>query len=100
MKKARLFQVAVLMATLFFVSIQGHAQNVTVRGTVTDEAGAPLIGVNVWVEGTSIGTATGVGGSYQLSVAPNAEITYGFVGYVTQVIPVDGRNNTKHGSSL
>ncbi len=91
MKKARLFQVAVLMVTLLFASLQGHAQNVSVRGTVSDEAGAPLIGVNVYVDGTAIGTATGSDGSYQISVAPNAEITYQYVGYDDQVIPVAGR---------
>ncbi len=103
MKKARLFQVAVLMVTLLFASLQGHAQNVSVRGTVSDDSGAPLVGVNVYVDGTAIGTATGADGSYQLSVAPNAEITYQYVGYDNQVIPVAGRtviNVTLTSSSL
>ncbi len=91
MRKATLFQVTVLTMALLFVPFQGLAQNITVRGTVNDESGSPLIGVSVYVDGTSIGTATGQDGSYQLSVAPTAELTYFYVGYDEQVISVASR---------
>ncbi len=43
------------------------AQN-SVSGTVTDkDSGQPLVGVNVVVEGTSMGSATGADGSYTIS---------------------------------
>lgn len=103
MKKARLFQVAVLMLPLLMLSFAGNAQNVTVRGTVSDDSGSPIAGVNVYVEGTTIGTATGIDGSYQLNVAPTTEITYRFVGYDTQVQAVGNRttiNVTLHSSSV
>ncbi len=91
MRKATLFQVTVLTMALVFVPFQGLAQNITVRGTVNDESGSPLIDVSVYVDGTSIGTATGQDGSYQLSVAPTAELTYFYVGYDEQVISVASR---------
>ncbi len=81
----------VLMTTLFSVSFQGLAQNVTVRGTVTDESGSPLVGVVVYVDGTTVSTATGANGSYQINVASEASISYRYFGYETQVLPVGGR---------
>ncbi|MBP3343983.1 MAG: carboxypeptidase-like regulatory domain-containing protein, partial [Bacteroidales bacterium] len=42
------------------------AQNVKVSGTVTDNAGEPLIGVYVLVEGTTTGTSTDFDGKYTL----------------------------------
>ena len=67
----------------------------TVRGTVTDGAsGQGVPGVNVLVKGTtSVGTITDVSGSYSLN-APNANDTLVFtsIGYVTQMIPINGRS--------
>jgi TonB-linked SusC/RagA family outer membrane protein len=91
MKKNRLFQVAVLMLPLLMLSIQGLAQNVTVRGIVRDEAGAPLVGVNVFVDGTTIGVATNIDGSYQLNVSPSQTITYQYLGYEEQSEAVGDR---------
>ena len=57
---------------------------------VTDAAtGEPLIGVNIVVEGTTIGTISDADGSYSITV-PSAEsvIDYSFVGYTTQQIRV------------
>ena len=48
------------------VSFAAIAQNVQVSGTVADESGAPVIGAAVVVDGTSIGTVTGVDGSFKL----------------------------------
>lgn len=42
------------------------AQDVIVKGTVTDASdGSPLVGVNVLVKGTYIGTTTDGGGIFQ-----------------------------------
>ena len=51
----------------------------TVSGTVTDNKGIPLIGANVLVKGTSVGTITDVDGNFSLDVPEGAttlEITY------------------------
>ncbi len=58
--------------------------NVTLRGTVTDEAGEPLIGVTVQLLEARVGTITDVRGYYELSTALT-EGTYtlqvSYVGY-------------------
>ena len=64
----------------------------TVKGVVTDEDGEPLIGAGVMVEGTTIGTITGIDGDYQITVPANAvNLVFSFIGLADQVVPVQGR---------
>ena len=80
------------------VTLGGNAvtddpQQVTVRGTVTDASTREVLpGVNVVVQGTTVGTMTDANGNYTLEV-PGATVTlqFSFIGYVTQVIPLSGR---------
>jgi len=67
-----------------------YAQERTVTGTVTDGAtNEPLIGVNIVVQGTTIGAVTDLDGNYSITVpSGEAAITYSFVGYAVQSIPV------------
>lgn len=64
----------------------------TVRGTVTDEAGEPLIGVNVVERGTGKGTITDLDGNYVLQVSgDDAVLEFTYVGYTTITTRVGGR---------
>ena len=64
----------------------------TVSGTVTDTNGDPLIGVNVSVKNTSIGTVTDFNGRYSLSVPDDANVlVFSYVGYEEQEVNIDGR---------
>ena len=61
----------------------------TISGTVTDESGAPLVGANVTIKGTTIGTTTNVAGYYELSVPDNATIlVVSYIGYLTQEVAI------------
>ena len=53
-----------------------------VEGTVRDENGEALPGVNVVVKGTTVGTATDAKGYYRIYTPPNAVLVYSFVGYM------------------
>jgi len=66
----------------------------TVRGTVVDaQTGEALPGVNIIIPGTTIGTTTGVDGSYSLTVPdPDSELQYSYIGYETVIISIDGRD--------
>ncbi|MEV4887243.1 SusC/RagA family TonB-linked outer membrane protein [Chitinophaga ginsengisegetis] len=58
------------------------AQEVTVKGIVTDESGVALPGVSVHEKGTSNGTATNVDGQFTIKVASsNAVLVFRSVGY-------------------
>ena len=66
----------------------------TVRGTVVDDTGEPLIGVSVILQGTSQGIATDLDGQYSLNV-PNlktAVLNFSYVGMVSQEVKVNGRS--------
>jgi TonB-linked SusC/RagA family outer membrane protein len=73
------------------IRLQRQLQIIT--GQVTDaQEGTPLPGVNVVVQGTTVGTATDGNGEYELDVPENADVlVFSAVGYVTREIPIQGR---------
>ena len=71
----------------------GDLQQIQVSGTITDDKGVPLPGVNVIVKGTTIGTITDVDGKYTLNIPDqNAVIAASFIGFVTSEVPVGSRS--------
>lgn len=81
---------------LFFSTLStASGQDRQVSGSVTDDKGAPLQGVNVVIKGKgSQGTATDSKGGYRLSVPTNNDIVmvFTFVGYETQEIKLGSQN--------
>jgi len=64
----------------------------TITGVVTDESGEPLIGAGVVVEGTTVGTITGIDGDYSLTVPADAvNLVFSFIGLSDQTVPIGGR---------
>jgi TonB-linked SusC/RagA family outer membrane protein len=61
---------------------------ITVRGKVADESGQGIIGANIRVEGTTLGSITDVDGNFELTVPPDAVLRISYVGYVTQEVRV------------
>jgi len=57
-----------------------------VSGTVVDEEGLPLPGVNVLIKGTSTGTQTDFDGNYTIEANPNDILVFSFVGFNTEQI--------------
>lgn len=82
-----------LIATLFSVT-WAHAAPVDqpVTGTVLDEKGSPLAGVNIQIKGTSRGTTSDVRGTYRIEV-PNgsAVLVFSYIGYKKQEITVNNQ---------
>lgn len=76
---------------LFLSQVQAQMQ---VSGKVTDgDTNEPLPGVNVLVEGTSIGTITDMNGLYSLTVNSDEEtLIFSFIGYQTQTVPIQNRS--------
>ncbi|HEX5553121.1 MAG TPA: TonB-dependent receptor [Chitinophagaceae bacterium] len=69
---------------------------IQITGNVTDSAtGESLIGVTVQVKGSEKGTTTDGRGNFSLSVADDAVLVVSYVGYQTQEIPVNGKNEIK-----
>ncbi len=69
------------------------AQNQQVTGTVKDAAGDPVIGATVLIDGTSIGTTTGLDGRFAISAPANAVLSVSFIGYNPQRIELAGKTS-------
>ena len=80
-----------IIAVLTVCSV-AFAQNLQVTGTVKDAAGKAVVGAAVFVEGTTVGTTTGVDGSFKLSVPVDANLFVSFMGYEDQKVAVNGKN--------
>jgi TonB-linked SusC/RagA family outer membrane protein len=69
------------------------AQNVTVKGKVTDSRGEPVIGATVMLSSNqSVGALTDMDGHYSISVPANSSLIYSCIGYATQTVALAGRN--------
>ncbi|MBR1447350.1 MAG: TonB-dependent receptor [Prevotella sp.] len=65
-----------------------------VTGTVVDATGEPIIGASVMVKGTSNGAVTDYDGKFTINQVPsNANIVISYLGFRTQTVPVDGKQN-------
>ncbi len=67
--------------------IAKRAQGIMISGTITDETGMPMPGVNVVIKGTSNGVVTGSNGSYSI-IVPDKDVVliFSFIGYTSQEI--------------
>lgn len=63
----------------------------TITGVVLDNNDEPIIGANVSISGTSTGTITDVDGKFTLEVPDNAQLQFSFIGYISQVVPVENK---------
>lgn len=76
------------------IQLEKHRMVINVTGVVTDQVGEPLIGVNVLVQGTNMGTATDIDGKFELEdVNENAILIFSYVGYETMEYALNGRSN-------
>jgi len=64
-----------------------------VTGTVTDESGEGLAGATVRVQNGTAGAITGIDGQFSIDAPSNANLIVSFIGYDTQIVPVDGNSN-------
>jgi len=94
------FLLSLILFALMFVNRPVQAagvlftplQNIRVSGTVKDDAGVTLPGVNIRVKGQNTGGTTDANGNYTLNVPENATLVFSFLGYVTQEVAVNNRS--------
>ena len=91
MKKIKLFFTAMVW---MLVSLAASAQNVAVSGKVVDQAGEPIVGANVVLQGSNtIYALTDVSGTFKLNVPSKGILIVSSLGYMSQNVPVNGRQN-------
>jgi TonB-dependent starch-binding outer membrane protein SusC len=82
-----------LFGLLLLMGATLYGQTIRVTGTVTDQSdGSTLPGVTVMVQGTTLGVITDVNGRYEITVAPDANLVFSFIGLRTMSVPVEGRS--------
>lgn len=73
-------------------TIAAAPQSRDITGKVTDEGGTELPGVNVLIEGTTVGTVTDRDGNYVINTPSDESVLiFSFIGYVTQRVTVGAR---------
>ena len=89
MKRIRLF----LTGLLLVISVGAFAQNIQVKGTVTDASTGEVIPfASVQLKGTMTGTATDLDGNFALTVPADGILIFSFVGYNNLEVAVDGKS--------
>ncbi|WP_109097921.1 TonB-dependent receptor domain-containing protein [Aquimarina sp. AU58] len=83
----------ILTLLLAFVVQFTFAQEKTISGTVTDDKGLPLPGVNVVVKNTASGTQTDFDGNYTIQTNRGAVLSFSYVGFNPKDVII-GDSNT------
>jgi len=82
----------VLPFLLLFLQSVSFAQNITVKGRVTDVSnGEPIPAASVVIDGTTTGVMADLNGNYSISAPSGSVLAISSIGYDTQLVPVNGR---------
>ncbi len=81
-----------IAAVLLLIGQLAMAQQRTIRGTVVDQNGQPVVGAAIIEAGTTNGTVADIDGNFSLSLSSN-NLTISFIGYVTQNLDITGQNS-------
>ena len=89
MKKIRVFFTALVLIAMSFAAA---AQNITVKGSVKDEAGEPIVGASLVLQGSrTVHTQTDLDGNFTLKVPSDGVLEVLCMGYIGQNVPVSGQ---------
>ncbi len=82
----------IILTNLF--TIYGFSQAYVIKGKVTDEDHAPLVGVSIIVEGGYAGTQTGPDGSFEIRKMKKEPVTlqFSYIGYKAERVQVEPGN--------
>lgn len=70
-----------LMCCLLFVCSSLQAQQMDIKGVVSDQSGEPLPGVSISVKGTTSGTITDVNGQFTIQAKKGNTLVFSYIGY-------------------
>lgn len=87
-KLVKLSLVGVFFLLIGAISLSAQQK---ISGKVTDPAGEPIIAVNILEVGTSNGTITDLDGNYELTVSPDASISFSYTGYESKILAVNNQ---------
>ncbi len=59
-----------------------------ISGTVIDGDGLPILGVNIFIKGTSNGTQTDIDGKFSIEVEKGQTLTFSYIGMISKDIEI------------
>ncbi|WP_441901813.1 SusC/RagA family TonB-linked outer membrane protein [Pedobacter psychrotolerans] len=89
-------QAAITYKTESLIIKKGKNFDDTVKGKITDDKGATLVGVIVKLKNTTLVTTTDANGAFSITIpsgTSNPVLVISYVGYTTQEVPVNGQAN-------
>ena len=95
MKKTKQNRRQLIMLVLFLLACSATVFGQTkfkVNGTVYDENDTVLPGVNVAIEGSTVGTVTDFDGVFTIDVRDSDVLLFSYLGFESQRVPVDGQS--------
>jgi TonB-linked SusC/RagA family outer membrane protein len=75
-----------LITAILITSSYAYSQQIT--GTVQDDESNPIPGVTIIVEGTDVGTTSDFDGNFSVDASEGDNLTFSFIGFQTQTVPV------------
>ena len=76
---------------MLLLSVVAFAQS-RITGSVSDPQGEPIIGANITIKGTSVGTITDIDGNFSLEAKTgNETLVFSFIGYKTKEVGTKGK---------
>ena len=91
MNRSKLFKCAFMAVVMNMLCVMAFAQSRSVKGTVIDDTGEPLTGVNVVEKGTTNGVTTDIDGGFILSLSDASVLVVSYIGYAPQEVVVGSR---------
>lgn len=68
---------------------------ISLKGTVVDEIGEPIVGANIQVKGLSTGTITDIDGNFALEIPTSTVLIVSYIGYQTKEVQVRNQSNLR-----
>mgnify|MGYP000034635147 FL=1 len=76
------------LALLMLFSVLSFGQKTTITGIVTEDTGAPLPGVSIYIKGTKNATSTNIDGKYSILAEKGDKLVFSYIGFETKYATV------------
>ncbi|MDH6342654.1 TonB-linked SusC/RagA family outer membrane protein [Parabacteroides sp. PFB2-12] len=91
MKDHKIFFKFFIVCVSMLITVSAMAQNKRISGTIVDATGEAVIGANVQVKGTTIGSISDVDGNFSFEAPQTGTLVISYIGYKTQELAL-GKN--------